>query len=1007
MRFQYRQWKGARCRTWAVALLLALLSLAGTANAQVASLRRYAHDQGLLGLAGTCLLQTRATRLWVCTESGLYRFDGRGFQQVTLDGLHNEPVFSMSEDPQGRLWVAGFQSLFVGDEHGFRRLARDEAQHLQNGLLLASLPWGTVVANGGNLELLRERADGGWRVEPLLDAATRKRVPDASKVLSVSVDGATLWIGCDRRLCAIDAQHRLQVFGPDQGVPNERWYSVLRDRDGALWVRGSSTLLYRPAGAAHFSVHPSPLHAQHAVGHQPSLVLDREGRVLVRTSDALLRWEGHRWRSFGVDNGLPAGLSDSLLVDSDGEIWMTMSGEGVIRWAGYDWIENWDADQGMPPAPTWSITRDAQGALLVGNESGIGRQTSADGRFAPALPQSGIQIVGMQRGDDGILWTLNSSGLLRRYAPDGSNAELGKLPRTGRRLLLDRQGRLWILSAGGMFVVEHARTDASLKPVSDLPAIAYNDIQQTADGSVWVSSANGLFRLQGDHWSKITVRVNGAASDPWISKFDISANGETWLSFYRPGLWHGVLRGQLLDLQAASDPAMADVGVYLLRKDSRGRLWVGHARGVDVYDGKRWSHLSQSQGLIWDDVSEAAFYEDQDGSVWIGTSRGVSHVRDPAHLFEQRKPNVRIDSISRGGIPLQRGQLVGWSDRPLHIALSSVDVYDDPSRVTVRYRILGLHDEWIQSETLSIDQPPLPAGHFRLQVQLLDHYRRQASPVVDLPFAIAPLWWQSPPALALYVLIGLGLLAGLWRWRHRHLVARERMLAELVAERTYQLEREKRDLETARAALALKASHDALTGLLNRAGVLDAMGDSLQTCAATGQPLAVLLIDLDHFKLINDEHGHLIGDAVLTKVGARLTACLRDSDKVGRYGGEELLLLLPGMNASGHHRLRAIHDAIGLPPYDVGCAAPLRVTCSIGVAWYRPGDTIATMLARADEALYRAKRLGRNRIESEEEADADLPAPPEIADSADTATAAATANSSTVQQANRGVPSPP
>ncbi|WP_205394854.1 diguanylate cyclase [Xanthomonas hydrangeae] len=966
---EYRQWRSSNRRApFAAVLLLALLSLADLAGAQSASIRRYAHDQGLLGLAGTCLLQTRATLLWVCTESGLYRFNGRSFQQVVLDGLRNESISSMTETADGTLWVAGFQTLFVGNEHGFRRLAPYEAEHLQEGMLLASPPWGTVLANGGTLERLSARSNGRWHSEPLLDTATRVRVPELSKVLSLSVDGDTLWAGCAKRLCAIDAQRKVQVYGPEQGVPEDRWYSVLRDHDGALWVRGTGTLLYRAPGAATFSVRPLPLLDGSTVGQQAPLVLDREGRVLVRRNDGLVRWENGQWRSFGTENGLPPGSSDAIVVDRDGDIWMTVDGEGLVRWAGYEWIENWDASQGMPVAPTWSIARDAQGALLVGNEHGVGRQANPNARFVPALLASGIQVVGMARSADGSLWTLNSAGFVRRNWPDGRSAEVAKLPRTGRRLIIDRQGRLWVLTAGGLFALERPLDGGTLQMVSQMPAIAYTDIQQTADGTLWVSSANGLFRLQGAHWSKVKVKVNGGASDPWISKFHISDSGEVWLAFYRAGLWHGLLLDEEVDLQAVSDEALADVSVYLLRGDSVGRVWVGHARGVEVYDGEHWAHLSQSQGLLWDDVSEAAFAEDPDGSVWIGTARGVSHLRDPARLFDQRQPSVRIDSVSRGGVPVQRGQLLGWSDRPLHIELSSMEVYDDPSRLTVRYRLLGLHNEWIQSDTLSIDQPPLPSGHFRLQVQLLDRYRRTTSPIADLPFAVAPLWWRSPPAIALYLLIGGALLAGLWRWRHRHLVARERMLAELVAERTYQLEREKRELESARAALALKASHDALTGLLNRSGVLEAMAEELQACAHGAHPLAVVLIDLDHFKLVNDEHGHLVGDAVLAKVGARLTACLRDSDRVGRYGGEELLLLLPGMSQHSQHRLRAIHEKLSVAPYEVGAARPLPVTCSVGVAWFRIGDTAATLLARADEALYRAKRHGRNRIEPEEPA---------------------------------------
>lgn len=441
-----------------VALLLVLLWLAFAelAGAQTATIRRYAHDQGLLGLAGTCLLQTRNTLLWVCTETGLYRFNGRNFQQSPLDGLRNEPISSMSEAPDGRLWVAGFQSLFVGDEHGFRKLDTTEVNHLQDGVLLASLPWGTVLANNGTLLRLLPRARERWHSEPLLDTATRVRVPDLSKVLSLSVDGDTLWAGCGRQLCAIDAQRKVQVYGPQQGVPDDRWYSVLRDRAGGLWARGVGTIVYRAPGAHNFTVRPLPVLDGRAVGQPAPLVLDRSGRVLVRSHAGLVRWESDHWRSFDAGNGSLQGSSHAVVVDAEGDVWMSVDGEGLVRWAGYEWIENWDASQGMPLTPTWSITRDAHGALLVGNEHGVGRQAVPHGRFAPALPGSGIQVVSMVRSADGSVWTLNSAGAVRRDWPDGRSAQVGKLPRTGRRLLLDRQGRLWALSVAGLFVVDAA-----------------------------------------------------------------------------------------------------------------------------------------------------------------------------------------------------------------------------------------------------------------------------------------------------------------------------------------------------------------------------------------------------------------------------------------------------------------------------------------------------------------------------------------------------------------------
>jgi diguanylate cyclase (GGDEF)-like protein len=212
-----------------------------------------------------------------------------------------------------------------------------------------------------------------------------------------------------------------------------------------------------------------------------------------------------------------------------------------------------------------------------------------------------------------------------------------------------------------------------------------------------------------------------------------------------------------------------------------------------------------------------------------------------------------------------------------------------------------------------------------------------------------------------YVLLGIAAVVVLLRWRTRKLLRRKRELEQLVAERTAELEQDKRELEAARAELALKATHDELTGLLNRAGILHALRGMLARATVQAQPLAVVLIDLDHFKLVNDQHGHLAGDAVLAEVGRRLDTLVRGDDRIGRYGGEELLALLPGLNADSTHRLQALHRGIcGDYPID---GSVLAVTCSIGVAWFQPGETLEQLLARADASLYRAKRSGRNRID--------------------------------------------
>ncbi|WP_369975259.1 diguanylate cyclase [Xanthomonas bundabergensis] len=940
------------------------LALGDVARAQSIPLRRYAHDQGLLGLAGTCLLQTGDGNLWVCTESGLYRFNGHRFEQVALQGQRGHFISAASEDPEHRLWVATFDAVYVDDGRQLRQLAPEETGPLhENTLRLANPRWGTVLGNG--TQALRAVAghDGRWRLRPLFDAATLARLPQLGRIGSLHGEADNLWLGCGQQLCQVTADGSITVYGPAQGLPPDRWRNVVRDRDGALWLRGDQHLMRLPLGAARFLAQAAPGVGLRQVVGQAQILLDPQGRVLMRTSQGLARWEHDRWRSFDRSNGLPDGGIVALLFDHAGDLWMTVDGEGVVRWSGYGWIENWDRAQGMSTAPTWSIHRNADGALLLGNEGGINRQLRAGGRFQPWLADAGLQVISLQTATDGSLWSLGSLGELHHH--DRQGRLLRAYPRLGsaiKRMYLDAADRVWILTADGVYLLARPQSDAVPQRVQALPGGAYTDIQQRRDGTLWLAGAAGVFRLHGSTWTPIRVLLDGKAAQAWVSKLLIQEDGQVWAALYHPGVWRGRLDGDTLQLQPSAQLEQRELQIYLMRRTRNGWVWIGHNQGVDIYDGRRWSRLTQSQGLLWDDISESAFFEDSDGSVWIGNSKGVSHVLAPQRLFQAGAPQVMLSEFSRGGHPIAAGARLPWSEEPLHIEAGSPDLYDDRNRVSFRYRFEGAHTRWIYTPNFEIEHPPLPPGAYTFEIQLLDTYRRSASAPIRVPFSVAPVWWRSQPMLALYLLLGGGIAIAALHWRERRLRQRQRELADLVALRTQELEHDKRELEIARAALAVKASHDSLTGLLNRAGILDALVAQMQHCQADGQPLAVAMIDLDHFKRINDEHGHLIGDAVLIEVARRLNANLRGSDLIGRYGGEELLGVLPGLPVPSDARLQKLRVAIAGHPLRIGKQC-LAVTASIGVAWHLPGESLQQLLARADQALYRAKHLGRNRVE--------------------------------------------
>ncbi len=167
-----------------------------------------------------------------------------------------------------------------------------------------------------------------------------------------------------------------------------------------------------------------------------------------------------------------------------------------------------------------------------------------------------------------------------------------------------------------------------------------------------------------------------------------------------------------------------------------------------------------------------------------------------------------------------------------------------------------------------------------------------------------------------------------------------------------------KNLEDAYRQIEELAMRDELTGLYNRRVILDCLKKEIKRAIRYKLPLSVSIGDVDYFKSINDVHGHLKGDEVLQSIANHLTMCIRDTDKIGRYGGEEFLIILPHTDI--HKALSCLERCrAGI---ETGSFDGVKVTISFGVAQLSSKDTADSLILRADKALYAAKNKGRNRV---------------------------------------------
>ena len=939
--------------------LLGLLfwSAAGSrAQAQQIAFQSYGKAEGLTNAWFSCLQQDRSGYVFACTEHGLYAYDGRRFFNFGPEqGLPDGGIASgLAFDGTGRLIVRYPHSIFVSTTPigSHTPPAALTFQPAASGVGFipddaggALVPWdgGAVFAGKGSLYRVRtDTGSGKPRVEFANGFLRQPGVP-LQDPMPLVAHGATLWVvRSDGTICGLGTTSA-RCFGPSEGLPADIWVALLLTKDGHVLARSASRLADIDPGTGHVDVSLLPDQGGRYANYPKTLLLalTPSGQLLTQSADGLIIRGASGWKALATENGLPPVPILKLMFDRQGDLWLAVLGRGVMRALGFGAWENLDHHDGLSDDVLWQMARQPGGPLWVASDGGV---DAIGGPPGAVLAHRHYDKAAFSIALDafGHLWRSVGSTAVACITLGTGQTMTYKLPQVSQ-ILHGANGRLWFITEKGAYFVDGAPTPTAPQPIAGLSG-SLTTAAVAPDDSLWVLRAQELLHRHADgrvvsiplHWQQAQFEPLTLTSGP---------GGVIWIAGAGGGLYRLQLDGnRIVSSTRFQPPDVISNSIVSLLVDHRGWLWAGTDRGISVFNGQRWVSATTDEGLIWDDLDQGSLLEDADGSLWIGTSQGLSHLLDPSCLFMPENLKPVITSVIVGEAAY-RERAVPYTREPFFIQFGALDLRAD-GIVRFRHRLGGVDKRWADTASGYARYPSVPPGHHQFELVAYDPLSHQISAPVSVMLRVQKPWWFWWPLLVLYVLAGAGSVYGVLRLRVRLLVQQRRML--------------QREVELRTAEIREAQATDSLTGLLTRGEIQSRLVGTLAQANRTSQ-IAIGMLDIDHFKKINDRYGHLVGDEILKEMGRRLKLAFQPGEYAGRYGGEEILIVLEADRVPEVDRIQVLNTAACGEPFNVE-GEVIDVTCSIGIAHEHARDDWKSLIGRADKALYCAKAEGRDRI---------------------------------------------
>jgi len=665
-----------------------------------------------------------------------------------------------------------------------------------------------------------------------------------------------------------------------------------------------------------------------------------------------------------------------MFEDRDGHIWAGLSEGGVVELR--DGIfTNFGLLEGLSEDMVWSVLEARDRSVWVGTNSKGLDHIDTSGHVRSYTERDGLpggSVYALREGIDGSLWFGAENGALCHLKNGRIRVYTDPLNKRDRivSILTDASGDLWLAFHEANGLVRFHQGHFQHYPVPGL----LNTATFAPDGSMWVGSDHaGVSHVSNGSITRYTTE-NGLLAN-FAQAVYVDRDGVVWAGT-SPGGLNRIKNGHITTYSI--DQGLFDLTVGAIIEDDEGYLWMTCNKGIykvskkdlnDYADGLITAIHSTvygtADGLRSSECNFAAdpsVWKGFDGRLWFTTTAGIASVDPKQRQIINAEPKPMIESVlvNQHPVPFYHGITAGPGGGDLEIQFTTPD-FVAPERIRFRYRLEGSDSDWIMAGgRRQAFYTKLPPKHYRFEVQAADEAHDWCPAGAQLDINLTPRFWQTNAFRALCAMILLFTAAAIYWLRIHYLVEHNRVLEERVLQRTTELQRALQAAEEAGRALHEQATKDGLTGLWNRSSIFEMLNQEVQRSQRGNLKISVLMADLDHFKLINDTYGHQVGDYVLQIVAQRLMDLTRPYDFVGRYGGEEFVVALPGCSLKdGMKRANEFRSAVVGKPI-LTSVGPIDVTCSFGIADNSVGSTAEELIKIADEGLYCAKRSGRNCV---------------------------------------------